>query len=111
MLEIIFNTVIHQMIIYSATRKGNLFFTHSFKILNTNIEPFDHGLALLGGVGVGVHVTAIAAGTQGSVKRPNSTKTITQTPATAQFATHHLITIEQIQLGGSTLPVLGKDCK
>lgn len=113
MLEIIFNTVIHQMITYSATApaKGNLFFTHSFKILNTNIEPFNHGLALPGGVGVGVHVTAIAAGTRHCVKWPNSTKTITQTTATAEFATHHLITMEQIQLRGSFLPVLGKDCK
>lgn len=110
MLEIILNTVIHQVITYSATApaKGNLLFTHSFKILNTNVESLNHGLALLGGVGVGVHVAAIAAGTQGWVKWPNSTKTTTQPPATAQSATHHSITMQQIQLRGSILPVLAK---
>lgn len=110
-LEIVFNTVIHQVISYSATApaKGNLHFTHSFKILNTNIEPFNHGLALLGGVGVGVHMTAIAAGTQGCAKWPNSSKNITQ--PLPQSVTHHLITMQQIQLRGSILPALGKDCK
>lgn len=58
------------MISYGATSpaKENLSFTHHFEILNTNIESLDHCLALLGGVGAGVHVTAVAAATQVCVK-------------------------------------------
>lgn len=112
MSEIVFNTVIHQMISCAATApaKGNLSFTHSFKILNPNVESFNHGLALLGGVGVWVHMTAIAAGNSFELKtKPHQNNH--PTPATAKSATHHFIAMQQIQLRGSVLPVLGKDCK
>jgi len=72
--------VIHQIISYGAvtTAKGILLFTHSMKILYTNVQSFNNRLALVHSIWIGIHMTTIATEKQKFVlNNPTKTKQIT----------------------------------